>query len=231
MLDRLSLSLVSLPESTYDVILILLDSDSTRTESKSLLARDVLLRIVKALKPGGRLQSQDGEFAPQDSEERREAIFAGLVIDENGLTKPSHDATQPVPLRFGKKKSEGGTAAVTYPIGTGAVSLNLNGKRKNGPPDSTQPAGVGFVDFGDDFDLTVDEVDNDNDDDDDDELIDENTLLDDDDLSRPIIQCKSPFSHSLLLYYCFQANLLPSEISSPFLPPRNRQASAGLQRL
>ena len=188
MLDRLSLSLVSLPESTYDIILILLDADTTRAESQTLLTRNVLLRIVKALKPGGRLQSQDGKYASQDSEERREAIFAGLVIDANGLIKPSHDTSQTVPLRFGKKKNENGATAFTSAVGTGAVSLNLNGKRKNGPPDPSQPAGVGFVDFSDDFDVPVDEADND-----DDELIDENTLLDDDDFSRPIIQRKHPF--------------------------------------
>lgn len=183
MLDRLSLSLVSLPQSTYDVILILLDADNTRTESQSLLTHDVLLRIVKALKPGGRLQSQDDKFALQDSEERREAIFAGLIVDAKGLLRPNHEPTQSVPLRFGKNKFEGSVAAVTSAAGTGAVSLNLNGKRKNGPPDPAQPAGVGFVDFSDDFDPA-------NESDDDDELIDENTLLDGEDLSRPFIQRK-----------------------------------------
>lgn len=181
MLDRLSLSLVSLPQSTYDIALILLDADNTRTESQSLLTHDVLLRIVKALKPGGRLQSQDDKFAPQGSEERREAIFAGLIVDSKGLLKPNHESTQSVPLRFGKTKNEGGAAAVTSAVGTGAVSLNLNGKRKNGPPDPAQPAGVGYVDFSDDFDPA-------NESDDDDELIDENTLLDGEDFSRPVIQ-------------------------------------------
>ena len=70
---------------------------------------------------------------------------------------------------------------MTSAVGTGAVSLNLNGKRKNGPPDPAQPAGVGYVDFSDDFDPA-------NESDDDDELIDENTLLDGEDFSRPVIQ-------------------------------------------
>lgn len=192
MLDRLSLSLVSLPQSTYDIVLILLDADNTRTESQSLLTPDVLLRIVKALRPGGRLQSQDDKFGPQGSEERREAIFAGLVIDAKGLFKPNHESTQSVPLRFGKNKLEGGAAAMTSAAGTGAVSLNLNGKRKNGPPDPALPAGVGFVDFSDDFDSA-------NESDESDELIDENTLLDDEDLSRPVIQRTSPPSTSLYL--------------------------------
>lgn len=182
MLDRLSLSLVSLPEATYDIILVLADADNTRIESKKLLSRDVLLRIVQSMKPGGRLQSQDGKFATDDAEERREAIFAGLLVEGDDMVKPDHTATQSVPLRLGKNKSNGG-AATTSAAGTGAVSLNLNGKRENGPPAPTQPAGVGFVDFSDD--LGTPEVD------DDDDLIDEDTLLDDDDLKRPVVQRKS----------------------------------------
>ena len=191
MLDRLSLSLVTLPPTTYDLIMILMDDDETRAESKKLLNVDLLSRIVKALKPGGRIQSQDGKFGIEDEEERREAIFAGLMIEGNDLVKPNQEATQSVPLRFGKKKNEGGAAAVNSAAGTGAVTLNLNGKRKNGPPDSTQPAGVGFVDFSDDFGAP--EVD---DDDDDDELIDEDTLLDEEDLKRPVVQRK--FNRALL---------------------------------
>ncbi|MCJ1471105.1 electron carrier [Pseudocyphellaria aurata] len=181
MLDRLSLSLVSLPQSTYDMVLILLDADNTRTESKSLLTHDVLLQIVKALKPGGRLQSQDDKFAVQGSDERREGIFAGLIVDARGLLKPNHDPTQSVPLRFGNNKNKGGAAASTSAAGTGAVSLNLNGKRKNGPPGLAQLAGVGFVDFSDDSGSASES-------DGSDELIDEDTLLGDEDLSRPVIQ-------------------------------------------
>ncbi|KAF6229570.1 hypothetical protein HO173_011425 [Letharia columbiana] len=179
MLDRLSLSLVSLPEATYDIILVLSGADDTRTESNKLLNRDVLSRIVRSLKPGGRLKSQDGKFATDDTEERREAIFAGLLVEGDGMVKPDHTATQSVPLRLGKNKSNGGTAT-TSAAGTGAVSLNLNGKRRNGPPASMQPAGVGYVNFSDDFGAP--EVD------DEDDLIDEDTLLDEEDLKRPVVQ-------------------------------------------
>ncbi|CAD6585961.1 MAG: electron carrier [Alectoria sarmentosa] len=179
MLDRLSLSLVSLPEATYDIILILADADNTRTESKKLLDRDVLSRIVLSLRPGGRLKSQDGNFATDDAEERREAIFAGLLVEGNDVVKPDHRATQSIPLRFGKSKSNGGTAT-TNAGGTGAVSLNLNRKRKNGPPALIQPAGFGYVDANDNFGTP--EVD------DDDDLIDEDTLLDEEDLRRPVVQ-------------------------------------------
>ena len=182
MLDRLSLSLVTLPVSTYDSVLILTDADDTRTESRRLLSRDVLARIVSALKPGGRLRSQDGTFASVDTEERREAILAGLVVsDHHGASKPDYDSTQSIPLKFGKAKSEGGSSSTTTAAGTGAVSLNLNSKQKNGP------AGVGFVDgstMGDS----------------DDELIDEDELLDESDLARPIVQrsFRSLLTHSLV---------------------------------
>ena len=183
MLDRLSLSLVSLPDDTYDVVLILTDADNTRTESKRLLNRDVLSRIVRSLRPGGRLKSQDSGFTTDGAEERREAIFAGLLAEGEDMVKPDYAATQWVPLRLGNSKSNSGSATTSL-AGTGAVSLNLNGKRKNEPSTSTQPAGVGYVDFSDDFGTP--EVD-----DDDDDLIDEDTLLDEEDLNRPVIQCKS----------------------------------------
>ena len=194
MLDRLSLSLVSLPEATYDIILVLSGADDTRTESNKLLNRDVLSRIVRSLKPGGRLKSQDGKFATDDTEERREAIFAGLLVEGDGMVKPDDTATQSVPLRLGKNKSNGGTAT-TSAAGTGAVSLNLNAKRRNGPPASMQPAGVGYVNFSDDFGAP--EVD------DEDDLIDEDTLLDEEDLKRPVVQRKSPITvYPLLIFSC-----------------------------
>lgn len=192
MLDRLSLSLVSLPEATYDIILILADADNTRTESKKLLSREVLSRIVRSLKPGGRVQSQDGKFATDDAEERREAIFAGLLVEGDVIVKPDHTDTQSVPLRFGKKKSNGGTAT-TSAVGTGSLSLNLTGMPKNGPPASMRPAGVGYVDFSDDFGTP--EVD------DDEDLIDEDTLLDEEDLKTPAVKRKSPISVCLATSY------------------------------
>ena len=207
MLDRLALSLVSLPEATYDIILILADPDNTRIESRRLLSRDVLSRIVQSLRPGGRLQSQDGGFAAKGTEERREAILAGLLVDGGDMVKPDHTGTQLVPLRLGKNKSNGGTA-MTSAAGTGAVSLNLNGKRKNGPPASIQPAGVGYVDFSDDFETS--EVD------DDDDLIDEDTLLDEEDLKRPVVQRKSLIPVASYLW------LLPAHAT-----PRQQHLSVG----
>ena len=185
MLDRLSLNLVSLPDETYDIIMILTDADQTRTESSNLLSARLLSTLVKSLKAGGRLQSQDATFASaRDSDEYREAILAGLTEHNGAMTKPDYASSEAVPLRLGKKKTEGGASATTSAAGTGAVSLNLNGKRKNGPPDATQPAGVGFVDFSDDLDEPIENGDED-------DLIDEDTLLSDEDMLKPIVQRKS----------------------------------------
>lgn len=188
MLDRLSLGLVSLPESTYDVVIILTDADGTRAESRKLLGRNMLTTIVKALKANGKLRSQDGRFAAADGQERTEAILAGLMVQGNGeAIKPNHTASQTVPLRLGKAKREGGAAATTSINGTGAAP---NGKRKSDRYEAPKPAEVGFIDFSDDSDDPADA----DDDDDSDELIDEDTLLDEEDLARPIVQRK-PTTH------------------------------------
>ncbi|KAL9006408.1 MAG: hypothetical protein Q9188_000813 [Gyalolechia gomerana] len=179
MLDRLALSLVTLPDETYDIVLILLDADGTRTESQQLITASVLSTIVKSLKPGGELTSQDGKFASTDSAEQREAIFAGLVVNENGAFKPSYDATRSVPLYLGKKNEEGAVAS-TSNAGTRVMSLNLNGKRKNGPAGDLTPAGVGFVLPGDDLAAAGNEED--------DELIDEDDLLSDEDMKSTVVQ-------------------------------------------
>ncbi|KAI4107713.1 MAG: hypothetical protein L6R37_001398 [Teloschistes peruensis] len=180
MLDRLSLSLVHLPDVTYDIVLILLDADNTRAEPAKLLTAPVLAAIARSLKPGGKLEIQDGGFATADSAECREAIFAGLVVEGDSMVKPTYSAAESVPLRLGGKKQDGNNAvASTSAAGTGALSLNLTGKRKNGPAEA--PAGVGFVLPGDDLGV-------DNNDDDDDELIDENDLLSDEDKNATLLQ-------------------------------------------
>ncbi|EXJ85232.1 hypothetical protein A1O3_05907 [Capronia epimyces CBS 606.96] len=174
MLDRLSLGLVSLPQSTYDLIMILADADGSRRESQSLLSREILALLAKALKSGGQLRSQDGQFGSLDGVEKNEAILAGLSFQPGiGFLKPDFGVQDSVPLKFGRKK----TAQATGGLNTNgdSVSLPLNGKRKS--VDAVL-AGVGFDDGTNDSD---------------DELIDEDTLLDEEDLKRPIkipTECK-----------------------------------------
>ncbi|KIX04578.1 uncharacterized protein Z518_05448 [Rhinocladiella mackenziei CBS 650.93] len=174
MLDRLSVGLVSLPQSTYDLIMILSDADGTRRESQNLLNRDMLALLVKALKSGGHLRSQDGQFGCVDGAERNEAILAGLSFEPGaGFVKPDYGTQESVPLKFGRKKAA--PAAGGLKTSCDSAPLPLNGKRKSV---DAVPAGVGF-----------DEGMNDSDD----ELIDEDTLLDEEDLKRPIqipTECK-----------------------------------------
>ncbi|TVY24346.1 Fe-S cluster assembly protein [Lachnellula hyalina] len=177
MLDRLSAGLVTLPDSTYDLILILTDADGTRTESAQLLGRDVFGRMVQALKAGGKLQAQDGSFG-QNATEHRESILAGLVLESGGMVKPDYSASEAVPLRL-RRKDKGVVSNAGPAVAT--TTVPLNSKRKSVDMVTSKPAGVGFVDFSDDFGdpMITGE-------DDDDELIDEDTLLTEEDLNRPV---------------------------------------------
>ena len=172
MLDRLALGLVSLPQSTYDVIIVLCDADGSRRESQNLLNREILALLVKTLKNGGHLRSQDNDFGATDGPEKNEAILAGLSFQPNvGFTKIDYSAQVSIPLKFGKKKAaEAAGGLANGNTNGGLLSLPLNSKRKS--MDEGLPPGVGFDDGTDDLS--------------DDELIDEDTLLDEDDLKRPI---------------------------------------------
>jgi hypothetical protein len=175
MLDRIAAGLVNLPASTYDVVLLLADADGTTRESHKLLARDVMNKVVAALKVGGVLKSQGGAF---EGSEKTEAILAGLTEGPDGMVKPQREEPVSIPLKFGKKKTNGvnGTAATVNP--DGSVPINLN--RKRDQPEPVKPAGVGFVDFSDDLDDIVTGED--------DDLIDEDDLITEADLARPVIQ-------------------------------------------
>lgn len=194
MLDRLAAGLVQLPASTYDVVLLLTDADGTTRESHKLLSRDIMTTVVKSLKAGGVLKSQDGVFGEKQSAEKTEAILAGLIDGIEGMMKPESVESVSVPLRFGRKKA---AAAATNGTANGdastngtpngntsaATSLNVNGKRNT--PEPAKPTGVGFVDFSDDFDDPIITGE-------DDELIDEDDLITEEDRQGAIIQRTPP---------------------------------------
>lgn len=181
MLDRLAANLVSLPSETYDLILVLTDPDgSRRAEAAPLLSsRDVWARLVPALKAGGKLKSEDGSLGQGRSTEEKEAVLAGLVGADDGIgfLKPDYDQEEVVPLRFGKKKNS--TTTTTTTNADGSVQLNFRKAAPAKPANGNAPSGVGFVDFSDDLDLDAE---------DDEDVIDEDTLLTEDDMRRPIQQ-------------------------------------------
>jgi hypothetical protein len=207
MLDRLAAGMVSLPAATYDVILLLTDADGSRTESQKLVDRNIMTKLFNALKIDGKLKSQDGTLGKVDGIEKTEAILAGLIIDgSGGLKKPDTGGSQAVPLRFGKKKAANGTPAATE-----TAPLNGNGKRNSISSAIVQPAGVGFVDFSDDLDAIITGED--------DDLIDEDELITEEDMARPIIQRWSP----LYLYYDVMLIFRSSR-----MPPESRKATTCL---
>ncbi|CAI7573057.1 unnamed protein product [Penicillium discolor] len=159
MLDRLSAGLVSLPATTYDLVLILTDTDGTRrSEALKLLTRDVYATLVPAMKAGAKLQTQDSSLNASDA---MEAILAGLVQSDNGFEKPSFDPSAAVPLKFGLKKKNKPTAPAAVPV------------IPSFPTGFAAPMGIDSP--------------TNHDRDDDDELINEDTLLSEEDLTRPIM--------------------------------------------
>jgi len=187
MLDRIAAGLVNLPTATYDVVLLLADADGTTRESHKLFSRDVMNRVASALKVGGVLKSQAGPF---QGAEKTEAILAGLTETTDGMAKPAQEEPVSIPLKFGKKKTNGtsatnGTNGAVNP--DGSVPLNLN--RKPNVPEPVKPAGVGFVDFSDDLDDPIITGE-------DDDLIDEDDLITEADMARPVVQRKPSCTRS-----------------------------------
>ncbi|KAM0483859.1 hypothetical protein ACHAPX_002360 [Trichoderma viride] len=164
MIDRLSAGLVNLPSATYDLVLVLADASSSLNEVLPLLTRSILGPIAESLKAKGRLQSQNGAELGQHVALAKEAVLAGLVASNGGFDKPDYgDNEGVVSLKLGSKKKKLAVAAPPAPVQTLEVKPVV-------------PAGVGFVDFSDDLDADYD----------DDDLIDEDTLMTEDDLKRPI---------------------------------------------
>lgn len=91
-------------------------------------------------------------------------MLAGLDAERDSIAKPDFSASETVPLRLRRKDKCMAVSNARPVVSTAAVPLN--GKRKSLDMMQNQPAGVGFVNFGD-------------------ELIDEDTLLTEEDLKRP----------------------------------------------
>lgn len=168
MVDRLAAGVITLPSSSYQSIIILPGPDGSNSESTKLFVnRTVLRQLAQALAPGAILRHTNGGF---EKSERTEGILEGLAEGSDGvLMKPEDTEVVSVPLRLGKRKTAAGVTKGAVP------TTNGNG---NVQAINTAPSGVAFINPEDDFD------------DDDDELIDEDTLLDESDLARPIVQRK-----------------------------------------
>lgn len=202
MLDRLSAGFVSLPSNTYDLVLVVTDSDgSRRSEALKLLTRDVYTALVPAMKAGAQLQTQD---KPLDMSEGMEAILAGLVQSANGFEKPNFEQATAIPLKFGLKKKKAAPAPAPAP----AVSLPATGFTANGIN-------------GNNHDRDEDE----------DELINEDSLIDEEDFTRPIM----PRMFQLSLRFCFRQIYsycnFTNKIYSPRVSTKDRPQAASLQGL
>lgn len=172
MLDRLAAGYVQLPGAHYDLILVLSDATSTLTESVGLLNRAVVGAIVESLKSNGLLRAESTSENLEKTALAKEAVLAGLVgTGTGGFSKPDYgenDGAVSLKLRFGKKKAV--APAPTLAVGSTAINGSVTGNT-NGVLKPVVPAGVGF-DLGDDLD--------------DDDIIDEDTLMTEEDLKRPI---------------------------------------------
>ena len=134
------------------------------------IKKDVMLKLVASTRAGGKISRQNGTFGTMAAE-RTEALLAGLLDDgTGGMVKPSFAATDAIPLKLARGKGDAFATAPTNMLATDNNNKSLT-------------EGVGYVDFGDDL-----EADLESGDDDDDELIDENELLTEEDLTRPVVQ-------------------------------------------
>ncbi|EFX03534.1 anamorsin family protein [Grosmannia clavigera kw1407] len=125
MLDRVAAGLVTLVPASYDLVLVLTDTNgSHRTEALQLLQRSAYTALVPSMKVGAKLQLQDG--GRLQGAEAREAILAGLVEKDGVFEKTEEEEAEVVvPLRFGAKKKTAPAAAVATSKGP-VVTLNLD---------------------------------------------------------------------------------------------------------
>jgi hypothetical protein len=185
MLDRLALGLASLPDSTYSSIVILAGGDNSFSESLKLINRQTFNQIIKSLRRGGYIYGQDAVSGV--AFDHNEAILAGLINVDNGkYVKPDIEEIQAVPLRLGRKHNHAGAppsleeSAAEHPFPLGV----FEGKTPSGDDRVTVAGSQKFPEN------IVSAATMDNNEVSDDELINEDNLLDDSELSAPIIQRK-----------------------------------------
>ncbi|KAI1128467.1 DUF689-domain-containing protein [Nemania abortiva] len=163
MLDRLSSGLVSLPPSTYDLVVVLTDAaGARRDEAARILTRRVYDAVAGSMKPGAVLRAHEGPSLPE-----AEAILAGLVVRGDGTFEKAEEEA-PVLLRLGGNKKKNGVA-------NGLYKANGNGNGTIPIIPKTQQPVISLLP-GDDLDGF----------DDDDDLIDEDTLLTEEDINQRI---------------------------------------------
>ncbi|KAI6782183.1 uncharacterized protein J7T54_002420 [Emericellopsis cladophorae] len=123
MLDRLSAGLIKLPAATYDLVLVLTDTTGERrAEALKLLSRKVFTALVDSMREGGKFTMQDGPLASEDA---REAILAGLA-EKGGAFEKVVEEEVVVPLRLGKKKTNGAPKVAPAPVPVQSVQINLD---------------------------------------------------------------------------------------------------------
>ncbi|TQS38616.1 hypothetical protein Golomagni_00874 [Golovinomyces magnicellulatus] len=169
MMDRLSNGIATLPHSTYDLILVLAGVDGTRSESTRLLDRKSFQQVSLSLKAGGKFKAQN-TILSQDrgSTEFREAILAGLVLEDGEIVKPQFLDSETVPLRFLRRKNKDSAFSSDEPLNENQVTnIDKSHSRKSNTGNESEYREDVFGSEAED-------------------LVDEDTLLTEEEMHRPL---------------------------------------------
>lgn len=165
MLDRLSLSLSTLPDDTYSEILLLLGEDDQ--SNTSIIPAEVVKKVFKAMRAGGRWKLAGGGGWVREGQEKVKFLLEGFVVEAGGeVVKPDFGGVKEVKLGLRRTGGAGGGKVVRPVVAKPVVARPVE-KR---PVAAT----VGFVN-GDEEEEESD-----------DELIDEDELMADESLATPV---------------------------------------------